>query len=371
MMERIFDLFISIIVLFIFHWVYNNVAFYQIPLNVGTWIIALFVFDFIAYWFHRLSHEINFLWAAHIVHHQSEELNFTTVFRVSFFAVIFRFSFFVWMAVIGFDALTIASCSVFLGFYQLLTHSRAIGKLGVIEYFFTTPSHHRVHHGINEQYMDHNYGHIFIIWDKLFGTFIEEKEEPIYGITSGFESADPYKANFSYWRNLFYRAKKTKYFKDKIKIFFKGPAWTPDDVLHLPNEYKTDESGKRLIHRIQVEPHLGLYIAINCLFTFICFMFLLFQKTELNKESSILDLFLNMKIVSLSIFILFSVFVYARLIEQSKNALILEILRLISMSFLLIILLDNIKNQFLLWGIVVLCFFVMIFWLTKFKSKLN
>ena len=130
MMERIFDFFLSVLILFGFHFIWANYAPYQIPTNIGTWLIALVVFDCIAYWFHRLSHEINFLWAAHIVHHQSEELNLTTVFRASFFAVIFRAFFFVWMALAGFDAFTIATCTVTLGVFQLFTHSRVIGKLG-------------------------------------------------------------------------------------------------------------------------------------------------------------------------------------------------------------------------------------------------
>ena len=105
----------------------------------------------------------------------------------------------------------------------------------IFEKFLTTPSHHRVHHARNEKYMDHNYSHIFIVWDRIFGTFIAEDEEPDYGITTGFESANAYNAAFAYWRNLFTRAGRTKKLSDKIKVFTKGPAWTPDDVPHLPN----------------------------------------------------------------------------------------------------------------------------------------
>jgi sterol desaturase/sphingolipid hydroxylase (fatty acid hydroxylase superfamily) len=175
--------------------------------SVVHWIIAILVYDFCYYWFHRISHERQLFWGGHVVHHQSEELNLTTVFRVSFLAVMYRATFFVWMAFAGFDVFTIVSTGVFLGLYQLFTHSRLIGKLGFIEKFMTTPSHHRVHHASNEKYLDQNYGHIFIIWDKLFGTFMEEQEEPKYGITSGYKRSNAYNAIFSYWGELFSLAK--------------------------------------------------------------------------------------------------------------------------------------------------------------------
>ncbi len=142
MLERVFDVFFSILALYVFHYVYDNYAIFNIPSNIYTWLLGVLVTDFIAYWFHRWSHQVNFLWAAHIVHHQSEELNITTVFRVSFFAVVFRACFFFWMALAGFDVFIIVTTSLFLGVYQLFTHSRVIGNLGVLEYFLTTPSHH-------------------------------------------------------------------------------------------------------------------------------------------------------------------------------------------------------------------------------------
>ena len=132
-LERVFDLVFSILILFLFDYIHKNFAILEFSFSIPIWILGLFVTDFIAYWFHRLSHQVNFLWAAHIVHHQSEELNITTVFRVSFFAVVFRALFFVWMALAGFDVFTIVTTSLFLGLYQLFTHSRIVGKLGILE----------------------------------------------------------------------------------------------------------------------------------------------------------------------------------------------------------------------------------------------
>ncbi|WP_367388910.1 sterol desaturase family protein [Lewinella sp. LCG006] len=330
MLERVFDFFLSVLILFGFQYIYENVAPYQIPMNIGTWFIAILAFDFLAYWFHRLSHEINFLWAAHIVHHQSEELNITTVFRASFVAVIFRAFFFVWMAVAGFDAITIGVCTLVLGLFQLFTHSRVIGKLGIFEKFLTTPSHHRVHHGRNEKYMDHNYSHIFIIWDRMFGTFIEEDEEPAYGITTGFESANAYNAAFSYWKNLFIRAKRTKKFSDKIKVFTKGPAWTPDDVPHLPVEYKTDENGNRIHHRIPISFELGAYVLLNVAITFSALVALVvvFKPYQPGEYFPIEELFSNQQILALVIIILLSVFAHAKMMEQTKSAVFIDAVRI-------------------------------------------
>ncbi len=328
-LERVFDVFFSVLVLFGFNYIHEHVAPFPIELNIFTWIIGLFVADFIAYWFHRLSHEINFLWAAHIVHHQSEELNLTTVFRVSFLAVIYRACFFFWMALAGFDVFTIVTTSVFLGFYQLFTHSRVIGKLGIIEKFMTTPSHHRVHHARNEKYMDQNYGHIFIIWDRMFGSFVEEEEEPDYGITTGYERADPFDAVFSYWKNLFTRAGRTKRFVNKIKTFVKGPEYTPEDVPHLPDNYKTDANGNRLPHRIPINNENTAYILLSVLITAIAFVSLLALKSKLGSEVTLSELATNKQVISIVLIILFSVFAHARFIENKSFLLLTEGTRLI------------------------------------------
>ena len=245
---------------------------WKIPPGIITWTIALLVTDLLAYWHHRLSHEVNFLWAAHIVHHQSEELNVTTVFRVSFVAVINRALFFVLMPIVGFDPLTIASTAMVLGIYQFFTHFRFIGKLGFLESFMTTPSHHRVHHSRDEKYLDKNYAHIFIFWDHLFGTFKAEEEEPNYGITSGFESSNAFVAQFSYWKNLFTRAYRTKGIKNKLSVFFKGPEFTPEDTEHLPSEYKTDANGKRIQYRQLFSIEKSAYILVSVLTTFSLFL---------------------------------------------------------------------------------------------------
>lgn len=369
MLERIFDFFYAILFLQASTYIFENWAPYQISTNIFSAILALLIFDFLAYWHHRWSHEVNFLWAAHIVHHQSEELNLTTVFRVSFLAVINRSAFFIWMPFIGFDAFTILICGLTLGLYQLFTHSRLIGKLGFLELFMTTPSHHRVHHGRNESYMDHNYGHIFIFWDKLFGTFIPETEEVEYGITSGFESTNPYTAQFSYWKNLFTRAKRTKKLTDKVKVFLKGPAWTPDDVEHLPSDFKTDENGNRLHHKIIVSKETGIYILINSLFTFLIFIALL--KGIGNKDTTIIDLFKNPLVMSIVGVILISLFAHGKMFNLSKQSITIDAFRLIVISVCVLVLSNQFEFNFWLTPLILGVCGIMFIWLMKIGFQMG
>lgn len=367
-LERIFNVYFSVIVLFGFNYVHGSIALFQIPLNIFTWIIGLLVTDLIGYWFHRLSHQVNFLWAAHIVHHQSEELNLTTVFRVSFFAVIFRAFFFVWMALIGFDVFTIVTTGITLGLYQFFTHSRVIGKLGFIEKFMTTPSHHRVHHGRNEKYLDRNYSHIFIIWDKLFGTFIEEEEEPEYGITSGFESTSAYDANFSYWKNLFNRAKKAHRFSDKIRVFIKAPKWIPEGSDQLTNNFKVDNKGNRLRDKISIHFERRAYIMLNILITTFCFINLLLLKAKLGNDVTVQDLIVNKQLIALVGIILVSIFAHSRIIEQAKYATLVDAFRLMIIVGFTVFGFSSLAISFWLIPAVFICSGLMLTWLLKLNS---
>lgn len=344
--ERSFDVFWAVMLFFVFNYIYVNYAPWQIAPGIITWIVALLITDFLAYWHHRKCHEINAMWAAHIVHHQSEELNISTVFRVSFFAVITRSLFFIWMPFIGFDPLTIASTGIALGIYQFFTHSRLVGKLGFLEIFMTTPSHHRVHHARNPKYLDKNYGHIFIFWDKLFGTFMEEEEEPDYGITSGFESSNAFNAQFSYWKNLFTRASRTKGIKSKIQVFVKGPEFTPADVEHLPSEFKTNEKGERMTYKQLFGIEKSLYTFLSVVTTFGFFFLLtkiIIPKPEgevameeaLNYVNEAYNFLFQDYILILIGLILFSVFTHGFFMDQKKGSGILDSIRLIGIALII------------------------------------
>jgi len=273
-LERLFDTFFVILLYFAFDYIQLYITPFHIPETIGTWFIALIFADFLAYWHHRLSHEINFMWAAHGVHHQSEELNMTTVFRVSALAVLDRAFFFIWLPVVGFSSVYSISALVTIGLYQFLTHTRLMGKLGILEYIFVTPSHHRVHHATNPKYIDKNYGHVFIIWDKLFGTFVPETEEPSYGIINGFNRSNTFSAYFGHWKSMFKKSRETHNLKHKFVVFFKHPDWLPEGVQPDEPVYQTDASGKRIKYRPKIAKGLQWYIGINAIITLLCFYFL-------------------------------------------------------------------------------------------------
>ncbi|MDX1908001.1 MAG: sterol desaturase family protein [Bacteroidia bacterium] len=277
-LERLFDAFWVVMMYFVFGFLFEHATLWQFKPGPLTFVAGLFLGDFLAYWHHRLSHEINVLWAGHIVHHQSEELNLTTVFRVSAFSVINRSFFWIWMPILGFDPVTTTSVIVFIGLFQFLTHTRLVGKLGVLEYIFVTPSHHRVHHARNEKYLDKNYGHVFIIWDRMLGTFIEEDEEPDYGITTGFESHNPYEAYLFYWKDLFRRSRAAHTWQDKIRVFIAPPTWNPEGVTPPPILYHTTPDGQRIKSRDNTPVRLRIFVLTQIIPTILALVGILSDK---------------------------------------------------------------------------------------------
>lgn len=201
---------------------------YEIPATWYTLIILLLVQDFIFYWFHRIGHSINIFWAAHMPHHSSEEFNYSVGIRASFTQRLFQFMFFDWVLVlIGFSpemVYAMAGVHLFLAFCH---HTRVIKRLGWFEKYFVTPSHHRVHHGVNPQYLDKNFSEFLIIWDKIFGTYEEEVEEICYGLTHPPRSWDPIYINFQYWKQLWDDMIAAPIFWDKIRLWFMPLGWRP------------------------------------------------------------------------------------------------------------------------------------------------
>ncbi len=367
-LERLFDFFWVVFMYFVFVWLYDNVSLWHIAQNPLTWLVALLFGDWLAYWHHRLSHEINFLWASHIVHHQSEELNLTTVFRVSLVAVINRSFFFIWMPILGFTPVFTISVTMFIGLFQFVTHSRLVKKLGFIEKIFVTPSHHRVHHARNEKYMDHNYGHVFIFWDKLHGTFVAEEEEPQYGITTGFESGNAYDAVLFYWKDLFIRARRTEKWGDKFRVFLKGPNYTPDDVEFLPTKYRTDEEGSRLHHRIELPTDYGFYVFINTITTVGLFASMFFLKKSF-ENPTMAGLFSDPRIISLALLIMFGIFTHGRMINRKVGGYLLEYVRLIGIAAVLPFVFQNENNAMLLSGIAIGWAVINAAWLSQLFLK--
>jgi alkylglycerol monooxygenase len=209
----------------------NAVGMFEFDLSSPlVWILAILFYDFFYYWAHRVGHEVNFAWAAHVVHHSSEEYNLTTALRQSSTNQFFYWIFYLPMAILGIPVEAFVVAAVFSAVYQFWIHTRLIPKLGWFELIFNTPSHHRVHHGQNDYCIDKNYAGTLIIWDKLFGTFAEERDnEPvIYGALTPLKSWNPLWANFKNYIGLIQNVKTAKGWRNKLMYIFAPPGWTPD-----------------------------------------------------------------------------------------------------------------------------------------------
>ncbi len=220
--------------------IYQNLALFQLGLDsVWVWLFAFIAYDYSYYWFHRMSHEINVLWAGHVVHHQSEEYNLTTALRQTS-GGFFGFIFYLPMALIGIDPYMLVTVGSLNLIYQFWVHTRHIGRMPAwYEAIFVTPSHHRVHHAQNPLYMNKNHGGVFILWDKWFGTFqVELDSEPvIFGITKPLASWNPIWANIDTYWALAKDSWRTQRWQDKIGVWFKKTGWRPKDVRkQFPNK---------------------------------------------------------------------------------------------------------------------------------------
>ncbi|AZF13316.1 Sterol desaturase [Pseudomonas sp. R2-37-08W] len=200
--------------------------------SVWTWVLAFVFYDFCYYWLHRLGHERNILWAAHSVHHQSEDYNLTTALRQTSTGFLLSWIFYLPLAVLGVPLVVFVSVASLNLLYQFWVHTRHVPKLGWFEVFFVTPSNHRAHHAQNALYMDRNYGGVFIFWDRLFGTFQEEDDnEPvIFGVTTPLASWNPLWANLQFYAQLWSDARRTENRWDKLRIWFMRTGWRPADV---------------------------------------------------------------------------------------------------------------------------------------------
>lgn len=200
--------------------------------DVSTWIIFFFVYDFFYYWAHRLAHTINYLWGGHLPHHQSEEYNLTVALRQGALQDTLNFPVFLPMALMGCPIEVFASTILFNKFYQFWIHTQAIDRVPFIEGILNTPSAHRVHHSVNRIYVDKNHGGFLMIWDKVFGTWSEERaSEPcVYGVRKPYRSWDPIFAHIDWWARIWKDAKNTNKWSDKLKIWFMPTGWRPEDV---------------------------------------------------------------------------------------------------------------------------------------------
>ncbi|MBW0296916.1 sterol desaturase [Shewanella xiamenensis] len=220
-MDILAGLLIAKLYLAVFGW-----KLFDIQMGPFSFVLLMIAQDFCYYWFHRASHRVRWMWAAHVVHHSSENMNFSTAFRQS---LMYPFAgmwvFWLPLVILGFDPNWVVFVVLLNLGLQFFVHTQAVRKLGPLEWLFNTPSHHRVHHGRNPQYIDKNYAGILIIWDKLFGTFVPEEETVIYGITKPVNSFNPIKVTFSEWRDMFSEVTaRGLTLLERFKILFAPPA---------------------------------------------------------------------------------------------------------------------------------------------------
>ena len=189
----------------------------------AMWLMTFILIDFVFYIYHRFSHRVRFLWAIHMSHHSSEEMNFAVSMRQAWLGPISKIPFFIVLPLLGLDPTIIAVAGVISTLWGVVGHTQIVGKLGPLEWILNTPSHHRVHHGANAEYIDKNYGNLLIIWDRMFGTFEPEKAKVKYGLVNNVNTFNPIKITFMGWQSMVLDIKKAKNYKEVFSTIFGPP----------------------------------------------------------------------------------------------------------------------------------------------------
>ncbi|GMV74039.1 MAG: hypothetical protein AMXMBFR78_09900 [Rubrivivax sp.] len=212
---------------------YEQVALWRLPADAWwVWLAALLGYDFLYYLYHRFGHRVALGWAAHAVHHQSEDYNLSTALRQTGSGFLLGWVFYLPLALLGVPPLVFGSVALIDLLYQFWVHTQQVGRLGWFDRWFCSPSNHRAHHAVNDRYLDRNYGGILIVWDRLFGTFVEEDDaDPcVYGTRSPLRSWDPIAANLQVYRELLQASRAARRWRDKLRVWIAPPGWRPADV---------------------------------------------------------------------------------------------------------------------------------------------
>ena len=298
-------------------WLVQHLMIYQVKSSIWIYVIAFVALDFTGYCVHRMSHEFNFFWNKHAIHHSSEEFNLACALRQSISGFVSLFTIFLLpAALLGVPANVIAVVAPIHLFAQFWYHTTYIGKMGILEYIIVTPSHHRVHHAINPEYLDKNHGQIFIIWDKLFGTFQEELPHvpPVYGITRPASTWNPIKINFQHLWLLIEDAYHTKNWKDKFRIWLMPTGWRPADVIEKYPDKKIEDPYNFEKYTTHASQNLNAWIWFQFLTTF-AFLFYFY--------GHIAQIGMPMMFVY-GAFIFITVWAYTELMDKNQNAVVYE-----------------------------------------------
>lgn len=303
-----------------YSWLVEKVAIVHLDAGWMLYLVGFVAVDFQGYWVHRWSHEINFLWNRHIIHHSSEEFNLSCALRQSISTIVNYFTILLLpAALLGVPAKVIAVIGPVHLFLQYWYHTRLIGKMGWLEYVIITPSQHRVHHAINPEYMDKNYGQVFPWWDRLFGTFQEELDHvpPVYGVSRPVHTWNPVKINFLHAWLLFKDAWRARSWWDKLRIWFMPTGWRPADVAEKYPVYKI----KDVYHFEKYDtPASRAFVAWAWVQLFFNYFLLVYFFGHLSKIGS-------PGVFYYGGFIVLSVFAYTELMDRHWYAVIFELVK--------------------------------------------
>lgn len=303
-----------------YEWFYRHVAVFEIRSTFWVYVTAFFALDFAGYWVHRLSHGINFLWNRHVIHHSSEEFNLACALRQSISVFVNIFSFFlVPAAILGVKPEVIAVVAPLHLFAQFWYHTVYIGKMGFLEKIIVTPSHHRVHHAINKEYIDKNHGQIFIFWDKLFGTFQEElpSSPPVYGVTRPMSTWNPMKINFKHLALLISDAWRAENIKDKLRIWFMPTGWRPAGFEEKYPVQKIEDPYHFEKYRTEFSPAGRTFIWLQFLFTLLMLVWFF-------GHVAVLDVY---GLMTFGFLIFLNVYAYTDFMDRNRSFLFFELLK--------------------------------------------
>lgn len=324
--ERLLNLFISGSFFELFKYIYDRYALIQIPNTWYVWILLLLATDFVWYWYHRLGHEINLLWGAHIVHHQSEEFNYTASARITTFQALVRNIFWCVLPFVGFHPNLVMTILVVHGAYSFFTHTQVIGKLGWLEYVFISPSLHGVHHASNEKYLNKNYGDLFVFWDKIFGTYMEEDEKPVYGLTHQLNSYSFMWQHFHYFMELAEACRRVDGFWNKMKIIFGNPEMLDQDIRpELEKRFLPIKGTKELT------PRFKLYVSLQIILSIVLLFLITLLFTSLTIQDKVFG----------ALFIMVTLIYVGALLEQRRWIYYLEYLRFLILGGYLSLVFDT------------------------------
>ncbi len=289
------------VVILSYDWMVDHIALFEISSPIWLYVLAFVLIDFASYWSHRWNHEINVFWNRHIVHHSSEEFNLSCALRQSISGIVGVYFFlYIPMALIGIPAQIVAIVAPLHLFAQFWYHTRLIDRMGLLEHIIVTPSHHRVHHAINPEYIDKNYAAIFIVWDKWFGTFQEEQDDipPVYGVKKPVSTWNPFFINWQHMWGIAKDAWRTERLWDKVRIWFMPTGWRPDDVSSkYPVHIDSD-----VYDQVKYEPATNAWLKAWSWFQLIFTNVLIFYMLKNIADLSYIDIMMYVVFVALTIF---------------------------------------------------------------------